>query len=402
MQEKKTSVNFSYVKGVNQKLILRTIYDKATTSRAELSKQLSLSKPTISDNLSSFLNIGIIEELGEGAVSEKGGRKPLLLKFNKKHKYIIAVDLNYSNPVFVLGNLKNEIISQFDIQISMNASLDSYYTVIENGINILLSSSGFDRKDLLCIAIASPGVFDEKGNLLSLNPSYGGVLWCTIDFRDLLQKKYNVNVIIKNDIKAATMGEWAYGAGIGANNLLYISCGVGLGAGIVLNSQLYEGILFNAGEIYNYLDASMLERGETLEDTLCMKYLIQNTVEDIKAGKETCLKNCANNINFKSIVEAYNEKDPYILSKVKEVCIILCTLIFNFSNFLALDKVIFGGEYTVFGETLLEEYKKKFQPRSNFVPEIRLAALNKNSGIHGLLYIAREAYFDFICNHNGV
>lgn len=398
MRSKRTSVDASYLRKYNQRLILDAVYEKETTSRVELSKILHLSKPAISDNLSELLELGIVEEIGEGTVAEKGGRKPLLLKFNQNHKYIVIIDLNYSNPVVVLGNLKNEIMNELDIRVAKNASPDQYVTVIENGIDSLLSSSGYEPKDIFCIAVSSPGVFDAEGNILSQNPGYGRILWHESNLRGALQNKFNMNIIVKNDIKAATLGEWTYGAGHGEENLLYLSCGVGLGAGIVLNSKLYEGRHFNAGEIYYYLDMSKPELAGTLEDRICMKQLIEGCVADIQAGVETCLKDCTDPIGFKDIEIAYQKKDPYVCSKVKQICDVLCTLMFNLGNFLALDKVIFGGEYAVFGETLLTEYVNRFIPCLSNGVNIELAALGKYSGIHGMLFTAREAYLNYICN----
>lgn len=398
MGNQRASVDLSYVRELNQRLILDSIFKSGLTSRTELSKMLSLSKPAVSDNLSELLRLGIVEEVGKGTVTEKGGRKPLLLKFNKSHKYIVAIDLNYSNPVFVLGNLNNEVIQQFHIRLSVNASPDSYIAFIQNGINILLSASGCSLEDLLCITIASPGVFDAQGNLLLQNPSYGGVLWGSINLRDSLRDTYNVKVVIKNDIKAATLGEWAYGAGVGAKNLLYISCGVGLGAGIVLNASLYEGDRFNAGQIYNYLDTGKLAQQETLEDAICIKRLLEDASAAVRAGRKTSLSACSGQIGFEDIVRAYKEGDPYVCEAVRHICDELCTLIFNFVNFLAIDNVIFGGEYVVFGDMLLEEYERRFKPLSNYTPSVKLATLSSQSGIHGLLYSAREAYFDAICN----
>ncbi|MFH1879164.1 MAG: ROK family transcriptional regulator, partial [Bacillota bacterium] len=393
MRKSRVSVDASYLRQYNQRLILDAVYERNTTSRAELSKALALSKPAISDNLSELLRLGVIDEVGEGAVAKKGGRKPLLLKFNMNHKYIVAVDLNYTNPIVALGNLKNEILCENDMRIDRNASRDHRFSVIENGIDELLRTSGVEKEALLCIAVSSPGVFDAQGNILSQNEGYGRILWSGSNLRDALQKKYSVDIHVKNDIKVATLGEWACGAGRGEENLLYISCGAGLGAGIVLNAKLYEGRHFNAGEIYYYLDGNKPSHVNGLEDQICMKRLVQTCIEDVRKGMKTCLQDKAKRFGFEDIVVAYQKKDPYVRRQIRRICGELCTLIFNLGNFLALEKVIFGGEYAVFGDTLLNEYEKHYQPRVQLSAGVKLAALGKYSGVHGMLYTARNAYF---------
>ena len=400
MRKSRASVDASYLRQTNQRLILSAVYERNTTSRAELAKALDLSKPAISDNLAELLRLGVIEEVGEGAAAQKGGRKPLLLKFNRNHKYIIAVDLNYSNPVVALGNLKNEIISEVDIRIDRSASQDRRFSLIEKGIDELLHSSDIEKEDLLCIAVSSPGVFDARGNILAQNEGYGRIQWSGSSLRDALREKYSTEILVKNDMKAATLGEWAYGAGRGEDNLLYISCGAGLGSGIILNGKLYEGRHFNAGEIYYYMNGAKPDHADGLEDRICIKQLVQTCMADVRKGVKTCLRDKAKPLGFEDIVAAYHLEDPYTLRQVRRICGELCALIFNLGNFLALEKVIFGGEYTVFGDTLLSEYEKHYQSRIQLNTGVKLAALGKYSGAYGMLYMARENYFDSICFKN--
>ncbi len=398
MQKKRTSVDASYLRKHNQRLILDAVYARNTTSRVELSKALGLSKPAISDNLSDLLKVGIIEEIGEGAPTEKGGRKPSLLKFNINHKIIIAIDLNYIDPIIVLSNLQNDILGEKEIHIPKDTPYDQRFAMLEDAIQSLLQSSGFDLAQLFCIAISSPGVFDAQGNILSQNVGYGRTLWNNSDMKQAWHKKYNADIIIKNDIKAATLGEWTYGTGRGDENLLYISCGAGMGSGIVINNHLFEGSHYNAGEIYYYLDMSQPDYAGALEDRICIKPLVENIRADVQRGVNTCLRDCSGQISFSDVVAAYQAKDPYICRKVESICDELCTLIFNLGNFLALDKVIFGGEYTVFSETLQTRFQERFQTRIKFSTSIQFAALGKYSGIHGMLYSAREAFFTSICS----
>ncbi|HPJ03489.1 MAG TPA: ROK family transcriptional regulator [Candidatus Limiplasma sp.] len=397
MQKNKTSVDASYLRKTNKRLILNTVFALETTSRAELSKALSLSKPAISDNLAELLRLGVVEEFGEGATTRKGGRRPLLLRFNKNHRFVIALDLSYSNPVAVLGNLRNEIVTQTDIRMPGNISLQQYVKNIENGIALLLHNVGCGMEEVFCIAVSSPGVFDAEGNIISQNTGYGRVLWNESRLREALGEQYGAKLIVKNDIKAAALGEWAYGAGQGEENLLYVSCGAGLGAGLVLNGELFEGAHFNAGEIFYYLDRQGLGTAHTLEDRICMKQLIESCTDDIRAGAETCLRYTQEPIGFQDIVEAYENGDPYICRRIERIAQELCMLMFNLGNFLGLNKVIFGGEYAVFGETLTAEYKSRMEPRLPSGAGMHMAQLHCYSSIYGMLFIATEEYFSAVC-----
>ena len=91
------------LRAMNQRMILNAIFEKSPTSRTGLSKDLQLSKPAIADNLDDLISSGIVLECGEGEASKGGGRRPRLLRFNKNHRVIIAIELNYKDPIFVLA-----------------------------------------------------------------------------------------------------------------------------------------------------------------------------------------------------------------------------------------------------------------------------------------------------------
>lgn len=98
----KHALNATDIKYVNQRLILDAIFQSDTTSRTQLSRELHLSKPAVSDNLKPLLDLGIVDERGVGSPGPSGGRKSVLLRFNPAHRLIIAVSLNFSDPVFAL------------------------------------------------------------------------------------------------------------------------------------------------------------------------------------------------------------------------------------------------------------------------------------------------------------
>lgn len=395
--EKSASVDISILRKINQRAVLEEVYNVSTTSRTALSKSLSMSKPAITANLANLIELGIIQEVGDGAVTANGGRKPKLLSFNKDHRYIVTVDLNYRNPLFVLGNLKNEVISEFSMQVSNETLLESYDSIIKSTIKVFLKSRGLSGKDLACIAIASPGVFDNESRLLSENERYGGVLWGNLDFHRLLGEQFETKVIISNDIKAATLGEWAHGCGNSVENMLYVSCGVGLGLGIILESHLFGGSRFSAGEIYNYTDYSRSLEGLTVEDAVSIQSLLARVRADIAAGTESTLQDVNGTIGFENIVDAYGQNDFYVRSLVTQICREIALIAYNGANLLSTDKVVFGGEYVVFGDCLVSEFQALCREFRAFEPSVGITSLGKYAGIHGLLYLAREYYFDRIC-----
>ena len=97
------------------------------------------------------------------------------------------------------------------------------------------------------VGVSCGGPLDsEKGIILS-PPNLVG--WNDVRITDMIRKKFGVPAYLCNDANACALAEWKYGAGRGAKNMVFLTFGTGLGAGIILNGKLYEGTCGTAGEI---------------------------------------------------------------------------------------------------------------------------------------------------------
>jgi predicted NBD/HSP70 family sugar kinase len=83
-------------------------------------------------------------------------------------------------------------------------------------------------------------------------------IWEDLNIKEELKKKFKVEIICKNDINLAALGECSYGVGKEYENLVYVGVDIGVGAGVILNNTLYEGIRLAAGEI-GYLASSIAD-----------------------------------------------------------------------------------------------------------------------------------------------
>ena len=101
-----------------------------------------------------------------------------------------------------------------------------------------------DKIDLIGISCGGP-LSSEKGIIMS-PPNLPG--WDDVKIVEYLKEKYSVNVYLENDANACAVAEWKYGAGCGFQNMIFMTFGTGLGAGLVLDGKLYRGANDMAGE----------------------------------------------------------------------------------------------------------------------------------------------------------
>ncbi|MFW5944750.1 MAG: ROK family protein, partial [Bacteroidota bacterium] len=95
------------------------------------------------------------------------------------------------------------------------------------------------RQQISSIGISCGGPLNSKEGMIYSPPNLPG--WDQVPIVKILTDKFQVPVAIENDANAGALAEWRYGAGKGYNNLIFLTFGTGLGAGLILNGQLYSG-----------------------------------------------------------------------------------------------------------------------------------------------------------------
>jgi glucokinase len=97
------------------------------------------------------------------------------------------------------------------------------------------------------VGICTPGPLDHQEGVLIDPPNLPG--WHYVPLKQMLSGRLNLPVFVEHDAKAAAVGEYHYGAGRGARNMVYIVVGTGVGAAIIMNGELYRGEHNSAGEV---------------------------------------------------------------------------------------------------------------------------------------------------------
>ncbi len=113
--------------------------------------------------------------------------------------------------------------------------------------NIFDAAERLGAKEADAIGISCGGPLDEKNGVILSPPNLPG--WDEVHIVSMLKERFGKPTAICNDANAGALAEWIYGAGKGARNLVFMTFGTGLGAGLILNGALYSGTSGMAGEV---------------------------------------------------------------------------------------------------------------------------------------------------------
>lgn len=222
------------VKKMNKKLVLREIIHTSPVSRAKLSEVTGLNKTTVSSQVADLLDDNLIFEIGQGLSS--GGRRPVMLVFNKNAGFTIGIDLGVDYLTIVLTDLEGTIVSESHQKIDSTLPCDLQklmITLLEKQISVIPDS----RYGLIGICLGVPGLVNNDQEL-TFTPNSN---WSEIPFKQILEQTFQVPVFVENEANTGAYGEKEYGAAKHFKNIVYVSINAGIGTGVIQNNELLKG-----------------------------------------------------------------------------------------------------------------------------------------------------------------
>ena len=338
--------------------VLRVIWREYQISRAEISRQLNLSRSTVTEIIKELLPTGFIAEVGIG--ESNGGRKPILLEFKDDAKAILGIDIGATHVSVAMTNLRGKLLLWKEKKYPVREDPDGTHKLIDELCNESLSTLKLGSEMLLSIGVSVPSPVDP------IRPEYLSETiipaWHGKSGLERLREKYGVPVYLDNDANLGALAEHWWGEGKNVNDIIYIKISNGIGAGYIFGGKLYRGSKGIAGEMSHMpIDPNGRLCGCGLRGCL-------GTVISGWALKER-VKTLANlypnsplligNPNIIDIENAALDRDPLATQVVIEATNYLTSAITSLVNLMNPDMIIIGGSLSRLGELVLNPIQEK-------------------------------------------
>ena len=161
---------------------------------------------------------------------------------------LLGFDIGGTKSAVILGKKVHEQINIIDKQ-SMPTDKPAY-DMIESlflSAESLLQKHSIPKNEIEGIGISCGGPLSSKRGIILSPPNLPG--WDNIPIVDLCNKRFGKLSLLQNDANAGAVAEWKYGAGKGFQNIIFLTFGTGMGAGLILDGKLYSGVSDLAGEV---------------------------------------------------------------------------------------------------------------------------------------------------------
>jgi N-acetylglucosamine repressor len=346
----------------NRNLVLKTIFEHASTSRAEVARITNLTRTTISDIVADLIAEGLVTEIGIG--SSIGGKSPILISLVDDSRYIIGLDLANSQFYGAVINLRGEIKAMITLPVNDCNGIEALGLVYE--MVDQLTHSEF--KPLVGIGVGTPGLVNTRDGVVV---NAVNLAWNNLPLAQLLQVRYGLPVFVLNDSQAAAMGEYTYGEGSKAGeSLIVINVRHGIGAGIVIDGKLFQGDGGGAGEIGHVVAvqegglACRCGNHGCLETVASTQAVVARARQLVQSAPFLGLAEDPEKITLSTLEIDFAAGDPLACRVVLEAGRYMGIAIANMVGALNIHKVVLSGDMTRFGEPWLDEIRRTVEQSS--------------------------------------
>jgi glucokinase-like ROK family protein len=341
-----------HTKEHNRNLVLKTIFECDSISRAEISRVTSLTRTTVSEIVADLLDEGLVSEIGVG--SSQGGKSPILLSLVDDSRYLIGLDLARNQFRGAIVNMRGQTRELITLPVDCTTS-DETLSLVYEILDRLMNAS---RLPLVGIGIGTPGLVNTTEGIVLNSVNLD---WKDLPLAHLMEERYHLPVYILNDSQAAALGEYTYGKGHSSeSNLIVINARHGIGSGIIINGRLFQGDGGGAGEIGHVVvvpdDGQLCRCGNRgcLETVASTQALIKRMQSLVFQSTSNQLPQSPHEITLETIEQAFSNGDPMARQAVLETGRYLGMAISSLVGTLNIDKIVLTGDMTRFGDPWLE------------------------------------------------
>lgn len=374
----------TFLRRVNQAAVLELIREQGPISRSEIARRLHLSPATITRIVNDLLGNGIVLE--GGPVHSQYGRRPVLLEFNPRASLIIGVYV-HKNMMGALSDLNGKILERRVLpSVPGEDGVQRLIALVEE----LLQLSRDYGPPVRGVGIGAPSIVSFETGTVIWAPTLG---WRNLPLKTRLEEAFDLPVFVENEVNLIALGESWQGAGQGESNLICISLGAGIGAGIILNGQLFRGSHDAAGEV-GYIIPNETCLGREYVEYGCLESLagsmgiVARASVRLATGQPSVLGDDSSKLTAEKVLAAAREGDPLAQSVLNETLDYLSIAVANLSCILDPDCIVISGDLAEFGDLFVEPVRLRLQGAIPHIPDLVLSELGTDAAVLGALAIA--------------
>ncbi|WP_316570172.1 ROK family protein [Neobacillus sp. YIM B06451] len=282
------------IKDENRKIIFDIVMQHPELAKVEITKKTAMSFVTVSKIVQYFEQLGILVPTGESRDGSGGlGRKRTVYRFNENRYASIGLQVIGGQITAVLINLHCNVLYTYSIDTGIPFYNEEFIGVFKNIVCRMSEKAEETGSKIVGVGIGVDGAINNRNKTIRMrvqNDKEGDYFFEPII--EKLKMAVGLPIILENDVNASTVAEYRKieDQENGLEDLIHISLGEGVGAGMILNKKLHRGVHASAGELeYMCFDPDYIKAPHSvgwLEGKLGMRALLNQFDLSLDSGRE--------------------------------------------------------------------------------------------------------------------
>ena len=368
------SITPSVMRSINRTAILEFIRSNGSMSRAVLARELDISLPSVVRIVDELFDEKLLRYTGE--FEESGRRRRPMIEMNYDENISIGLDLGGTKAYACVVDLSGKTLAERNIPVH-NTKSDGSYQVVLSLIDEMLAFAKTQGKIIRGISVGVPGITTKDEGKVVYAPS---LEWRDMPLRVMLEEKYQMPVVVENDVNMAALGEMWFGHGRKLSDIVLISIGTGLGAGLIVDGCIYRGANEAAGEL-GYIIFDQAELLKEYPSFGPLEYSLSGTGIALQANHLPGNENYE--FTAKNVFEAYQKNENWAVDIINNFINKLAMTIIATCSVIDPQVVILSGGIMNSANDIMDELLKKINGKLSKEISIKISDLKAKATVLG-------------------
>jgi glucokinase-like ROK family protein len=397
--------NSTTVKSHNLSTILLALLRHPHISRVDLAKMTGLSNTTITNLITELLVQGIVTEEGTTQLQRRrgAGRPRTSLQLVPDARHAIGVHIGVGRIRVALTDLKATVLHYRSFTHPLDKSAEEVLGETLALVETVIQESGVVPQNIIGVGVGASGLVNPETGCNLMAPNLG---WSNVPIRDWFTRHLSLPVIVDNNVRAMALGEAMFGAAQNVRVLAFVYARHGVGAGFVVDGQLFRGSGAGAGEIGH--TTVMLDQSEPCRcgNRGCLEPLVseppivaQAIILARQNGHDALTRPLLESAEptIEQVFTAARAGSPVMRALLEERACYMGIALANLVNILNPELILLGGIFSQGHDLLLPTVEKTMRQRSfgNLAERVQLkpTTFGQQAGAVGASALALTTFF---------
>lgn len=389
--------NSSTVKSHNLQAILLALLKHDYVSRVQLAELTGLSTTTITNLVTELLEQDLVVEEGTERLARQpgAGRPRKALRLAPEARYAVGIHIGVGNIRVAITDLRANIIAHYALSHPLNQPADSVLDETMRLVEQAITQEGISPKKIVGVGVGASGLVNPTSGVNLLAPNLN---WRNVPIQAWLTERLELSVCVDNNVRAMALGEVLFGAAKNVRVVAFVYGRIGVGAGFVVDGQLFRGSGAGASEIGHMTLIADGGAACRCGNTGCLETLVSEPIIVQQAGRLISADDQgAGPLTIQTVFETARAGDEVVRAMLAQRARYLGIALANLVNIFNPELILLGGMFAQGQDLLLPTIEKTMRERAfaDLGQAVRLqpTSFGANAGVIGGAALALTNFF---------